>query len=272
MDRFEQLWIVLDRIISCAIQLAPYMKGTNAYNGREITLIMADFGQSCQFTPDLSALLFGKTNFGHRRSLETLGITFPNAGQVWPKKKVCIDITRGHPNLHHRFVLNAVQEQPAAGDAEIIGGDEQPQPEAAPAPAQVQPVPEFPKLIEVHHMDEQLIITKSSNNKYVHYVRLPKATNPVDTWARFLRTLPAKRLTEILTLLAGDSEIGVIMLTRLLFNINEHACTEGLRQCGAGVLNRMTPEQTLAFQFACGITASARIMAQAGLSRHITHI
>ena len=236
------IWRVLDKLIACAIALAPYLMGTRAANDREVTLLMSDFTSSCGFTKEVSDLLFCSDNFRQRKLLTNLGVTFLNTNQVWEKKKLCFQLTSKHPHLSHLYTTKVLRDPVLE-----MGGDEPDVPPGPqPAPADVpQPVPQPAQQagdIFVNPVGRKHMRVTYNNNKQVDWFKITAAAANADNavkWSRFNRAFPKSHLRNIVTVAAGNAHQGAYLLTKQLLKMDRNA-VQAMQDCGAGGLRKQS--------------------------------
>jgi hypothetical protein len=260
--KVENEWVVLDRVVRRAALVAPFLKADKRCNASEVTLNLCLFQDECGFTREVSQNLFHQSNKARRRRCGDHGVTFVNAEQAYEKKKIVVK----YKTLRSSFAAlfgKQTAVMPTYTDAST-GTDPPPVP-AAPAVG-VENAPPAHEL-QIVSVDKDKIVTRSRNNKMQEWHHIVAATEVNDDFERFRHALTAAHAEEILERLAGDIDVGVTLLVQLLYSISPDACKLGMKRCGAGVFHKLTPEQTLALTFGCGITAQARIY----LNRFLTY-
>jgi hypothetical protein len=251
-SKVENEWVVLDRMLHFAVTVAPFFKGTKYHNATHLSLHLCHFENLCGFTKQVCANLFAKPNMEKRNICERHGVKFVITGQEWHTKQIVVEYNNSLPSFAVDFGAPAAVI-PAFANAPV-GNDQLPAP-AVPAVG-AENVPPVPAL-NIEHHDGDTIIVRCKNNKRKHYYAIPTAAGgQIASYEQFYHAVTANRWKDILKRLAGDTKVGVKMLTMMLHGIDRDECLKGLNECGSGVFKTLSPAQTLAMMARCGFSWS----------------
>jgi hypothetical protein len=246
----ESEWVVLDRVVALAVYVAPLFQKTTCWNSTEVTIHMYKFEEPCGFTTEISTKLFARTNDGRRKTCEDHGVKFVNAGQDFKVKQIVVEYNKVRPSFAAMYPVAAAvmstcveastqTDPPAVPVAPAVGAEQ-----AAPVPA-----------LNIEHYDSEKIVVRCKNNKRKHYYAIPTAAGEqITNYEQFYHAVTAKRWKEMLQRLAGDTKVGVKMLTKVLHGIDQDECLKGIEECGSATFKTLSPAQTVAVMVNCGFS------------------
>ena len=245
IEQCDNVWNILDKIISATLQFKHTITDPNKKNSQTITVKLCEYAASCGYTKEVHQKFFDTSNradFNRRQSLSEQGIIFENVKGGYEKKKITFCHTIPPPMLYHNLVLNA------GVDVAPVNDDLYDQ--------QAQNLPASPYVVDLK--DKNDISFRVGNNRRVYWVHVPVSRGEA-TWNNFRHNLTVPMVRKMVTKLGGNQATGVQFLMRQLYKLDKPAVEAELNHLGIHTFKRLTPTETVALTVGSGISATARI-------------
>ena len=114
----DNVWNILDKIISATVHFQHTITDPNKKNSRTITVKLSDYADSCGYTQEIHQKFFDVSNrvdSKRRKCLENLGIIFEDVSGGCNRKKLTFSHILPPPLLYYKFVLHEEMAVVAGG-------------------------------------------------------------------------------------------------------------------------------------------------------------